>query len=128
MAALLPAAARIHRAGTFDVKTSALNRVLAAAVQDNPPPAVRSRRIKLRYAHKAGAHPPALIVHGSQADALPASYLRYLANRFRKDLDLEGVPVRIGAESTVNPFAGRRNELTARQRRRRKRVIRHRAR
>lgn len=128
VAALLPAAARIHRAGAFDVKTSALNRVLVAAVQDNPPPAVRSRRIKLRYAHKAGAHPPALIVHGSQADALPASYLRYLANRFRKDLDLEGVPVRIGAESTANPFAGRRNELTARQRRRRKRVIRHRGR
>lgn len=128
VAALLPTAARIHRAGAFDVKTSELNRMLAAAVQDNPPPAVRSRRIKLRYAHKAGAHPPALIVHGSQADALPASYLRYLANRFRKDLDLEGVPVRIGAENTANPFAGRRNELTARQRRRRKRVIRHRGR
>ena len=48
VAALLPTAARIHRAGAFDVKTSELNRVLAAAVQDNPPPAVRSRRIKLR--------------------------------------------------------------------------------
>ena len=128
VAALLPAAVRIHRAGAFDVKTAELNRVLAAAVRDNPPPAVRSRRIKLRYAHKAGSHPPALTVHGSQAEALPASYLRYLANRFRQELDLQGVPFRIGAENTPNPFAGRRNVLTTRQRRRRLRVIRHRGR
>lgn len=125
VAGLLPAAARIHHAGAFDVKTSDLNRILTAAVRDNPPPAVRSRRIKLRYAHKAGAHPPALTVHGSQAEALPASYLRYLANRYRKDLELTGVPIRIATESTPNPFAGRRNVLTARQRRRRQRVIRH---
>lgn len=128
VAALLPTAARIHRAGAFDVKTGELNRVLRDAVHANPPPVVRSRTIKLRYVHKAGSHPPAVIVHGSQTDELPASYLRYLANRFRQELELVGVPIRIGTQSAENPFEGRRNVLTARQRRHRQRVIRHRGR
>lgn len=128
LAGVLPEARRIHRAGAFEVGTAALNRVLADAVRDNPPPMVRSRAIKLRYVNKAGSHPPALVVHGNQTDALPASYLRYLANRFREALDLRGVPIRIAAQSGANPFAGRRNVLTERQRRHRQRVVRHRSR
>ncbi len=116
----------IHRAGTFDVKTADLNRILAAAVREHPPPTARSRPIKLRYVHKAGAHPPTLVVHGNQTEALPASYRRYLANRFRAELDLVGVPVRIETRTAENPFAGRRNEPSQRQLQRRKRLIRHR--
>lgn len=128
VAGILPEARRIHRAGAFEVGTAALNRVLADAVRDNPPPMVRSRAIKLRYVNKTGSHPPAVVVHGNQTDALPASYLRYLANRFRQALDLPGVPIRIAAQTSDNPFAGRRNVLTPRQRRRRQRVMRHRPR
>lgn len=128
VAGLLPVARRIHRAGAFEVGTATLNRVLADAVRDNAPPMVRSRSIKLRYVNKTGSHPPTLVVHGNQTDALPASYLRYLANRFRQALDLPGVPIRISAQTSDNPFAGRRNVLTDRQRRRRQRVMRHRPR
>ena len=115
----------IHRAGCFDVKTGDLNRVLADAVREQPPPAVGARVIKLRYAHKGGAHPPTIIVHGNRTEALPASYRRYLANRFRAELDLVGVPVKVETRTSENPFAGRRNELTRRQFKRRQRVVRH---
>ena len=115
----------IHRAGDFDVATSEVNRVLAEAVRDQPPPSVGARPIKLRYAHKGGSHPPSVVVHGTRTEALPASYRRYLANRFRDEFQLTGVPVRIELRTTENPFAGRRNPLTRRQRKRRQRVIRH---
>ena len=116
----------IHKSGEFDVATAALNRILADAIRDHPPPLARSRRIKLRYAHKAGAHPPTVVIHGNQTDAVPASYLRYLTNRFREALKLVGVAVEIRMQTTENPFAERRNVLNARQLKRRRRLIQHR--
>jgi GTP-binding protein len=86
---------------------------------------VRGRRIKLRYAHQGGQHPPVVVIHGNQADQLPESYRRYLTRRFREALDLEGTPVRIELRTGANPFAGRRNELSPRQARHRQRMIRH---
>ena len=116
----------IHRAGAFEVTTPELNRVLAEAVREHAPPAVRSRPVKLRYAHKAGAHPPRVVIHGNQTEALPASYRRYLASRFRDELGLVGVPVVIDTKTADNPFAGRPNPLNRRQLKRRARLIRHR--
>ena len=123
---LLPAIDAIHRAGAFDVKTADLNRILADAVRDHPPPTVRSRTVKLRYAHKGGDHPPEIVVHGNQTDALPPAYVRYLSGRFRDALKLTGVPLKIETRTTDNPFAGRRNTLNRRQRKSRERLIRHR--
>ena len=89
------------------------------------PPIVRGRRLRLRYAHQGGRFPPLIIVHGSQAERVPAQYKRYLEHAFRDMLKLEGTPLRIEFRAGDNPFAGRRNELTPRQARRRKRMIRH---
>ena len=124
--ALLAQVDAIHRAGAFQVATSDINRSLAEAVRTHPPPVVRSRQIKLRYAHKAGGHPPTVVIHGNQTEALPPAYLRYLASRFRDDFHLVGVPVRVQTQTGDNPFAGRRNELNRRQRKRRERMVRHR--
>ena len=115
----------VHRAGAFDVGTMQLNRILQGLVQAHPPPSVRGRPIKLRYAHKAGNHPPRVLVHGNQTEALPTSYVRYLENGFRRALGLIGNPVQLQFRTGANPYAGKRNELTRRQRQRRKRVIRH---
>ena len=128
VARLLADVQAIHKSGEFGVATATLNRILADAIRDHPPPLARSRRVKLRYAHKAGAHPPTVVIHGNQTDALPASYSRYLANRFREALHLVGVPVEIRTQTSENPFGERRNILNARQVKRRKRLIRHRRR
>ena len=127
VSSLLATVERIHRSGGFPATTAQLNRVLAAALRDHPPPSVRSRPIKLRYAHKAGEHPPRVVLHGNQTERLPASYLRYLSNRFRDELDLCGVPVLVETRTTVNPFE-QRNTLSERQRKHRQRMIRHRRR
>ena len=124
--ALLKDVAAIHRAGAFDVKTAVLNRILAEAVRDHAPPAVGGRPIKLRFAHAGGSYPPVVVVHGNQTESLPQSYRRYLANRFRDELRLVGMPVKIETRTSENPFSGRRNELNRRQLKRRERLIRHR--
>ena len=115
----------VYRAGAFEVGTTRLNRILQTLLQMHPPPTVRGRQIKLRYVHKAGDHPPRIVVHGNQTGALPASYVRYLENGFREVLNLVGNPVRVEMRTGANPYAGKRNQLTRRQRLRRKRVMRH---
>jgi GTP-binding protein len=122
---LLEAADKAYQAAMADLKTSVLTEVLEQAVMEHAPPLVRGRRIKLRYAHQGGKNPPLIIIHGNQTESVPAAYQRFLVNRFRKAFDLHGTPVRIEFRSGENPFAGRRNVLTQRQIRKRKRLKKH---
>ncbi len=114
-----------HRAATIKVPTPELTRLLEQAVHAHQPPLVQGRRIKLRYAHQGGQRPPVIVIHGNQTERLPPSYKRYLNNYFRQALRLVGTPIRLEFKTGDNPYKGRRNSLTARQQRRRKRMIRH---
>ena len=120
---LLPAVERAFRAAMRDMSTTELTRELEAAIMAHPPPLVRGRRIKLRYAHQGGRNPPVIVIHGNQTDKLPEAFRRYLINRFRKAFKLKGTPVRLAFKKGKNPFAGRRNVLTPRQERKRKRLM-----
>ncbi len=120
---LLPAVERAFRAATTDLSTTELTRELEAAVMAHPPPLVRGRRIRLRYAHQGGRNPPIIVIHGNQTERLPEAYRRYLVNRFRKTFKLKGTPVRLTFKTSENPYKGRRNKLTPRQERRRKRLL-----
>jgi len=101
-----------------DLSTARLNRVLQAAVAATPPPVVRGRRIRPKFAHQAGHHPPTVVVHGNLVGAMPKSYRRYLSNRIREGFGLSGTPVRIECREGENPYA--ENE------RRQRRSVRHR--
>jgi GTPase len=116
---------RVYRAGSLQVGTSYLTKLLEHIVAAHPPPSVRGRVIKLRFAHKSSSHPPKIVIHGNQTRSVPDSYQRYLENAFREALDLVGTPVQIELRTGDNPFAGRKNELTPRQQERRKRMMKH---
>jgi GTP-binding protein len=122
---VLPAVERAFKAAVIDMPTTELTRELESAVTAHPPPLVRGRRIRLRYAHQGGRNPPVIVIHGNQTDRVPDSYRRYLINHFRKAFKLRGTPVRLQFRSGDNPFKGRRNTMTPRQERRRKRLMKH---
>ena len=102
---MLKAAFEIREAWSKRVPTAALNRWFDDALEANPPPAPKGKRIKLRYITQAGTRPPRFVVFGTRLDMLPASYERYLVNSIRKELGFEAVPVRIVLKSPKNPFA-----------------------
>ncbi|MBL8265429.1 ribosome biogenesis GTPase Der [Steroidobacter sp.] len=110
-----------YDASMREMATPELTRVLETAMEQHQPPLVRGRRIKLRYAHQGGRNPPIIVVHGNQIQHVPDAYKRYLANVFRKTFKLEGTPVRVQFRADDNPFKGKRNPLTPRQRRTEKR-------
>ncbi len=122
---LFDSVGRAYRSAMIQLSTPKLTRLLEDAVMAHSPPLVRGRRIKLRYAHQGGKNPPVIIVHGNQTSSVPDSYRRYLGNIFRKQLRLEGTPLRIEFKGGDNPFAGRRNPLTKRQQEKRRRLVRH---
>jgi GTP-binding protein len=105
-----------------NMATPELSRILEWAVQEHQPPLVRGRRIKLRYAHQGGQNPPIIVIHGNQTDSVPDPYKRYLVNRFRKALKLDGTPVRLEFRSGDNPYKDRKNKLSDRQIRKRQRL------
>jgi GTPase len=120
---LMRAVSAAYDAAMREMQTAELTRTLEQAIEQHQPPLVRGRRIKLRYAHQGGRNPPVIVIHGNQTDRLPDAYRRYLMNVFRKRFALQGTPVRIELRSEDNPFSGRRNPLTPRQVRSRKRLM-----
>ncbi|WP_057884363.1 ribosome biogenesis GTPase Der [Tsuneonella troitsensis] len=102
---MLKAAFEIREAWSKRVPTSALNRWFEDAIETNPPPAPKGKRIKLRYITQAGTRPPRFVVFGTRLDMLPKSYERYLVNSIRKELGFEAVPVRIVLKAPKNPYS-----------------------
>lgn len=122
---LFPSILEAYQSATQKISTPVLSRLLQQAVTQHQPPLVQGRRIKLRYAHAGGYNPPIIVIHGNQTESLPLEYLRYLVNFFRKRLKLTGTPVRIELKSGENPFRGKKNPLTPRQRAKKQRLMKH---
>ena len=122
---LMKAVDRSWEAANRDLPTPLLTQLLSAAVERHAPPLVAGRRIRLRYAHQGGSNPPVIVIHGNQTRSLPDAYKRYLVRMYRTELRLEGTPIRIELKTADNPYAGRKNPLTERQKKKRKRLLRH---
>lgn len=113
---LFPAIDRAFDSANRAMPTPRLNRVLQSAVARTPPPVVRGRRIRLKFAHQGGKNPPLVVVHGNQVRSLPASYRRYLAQAFRDAFHLVGTPVVIRCKEGVNPYEERSTRASRRRR------------
>lgn len=105
---LMPAVAAAFAAWNRRITTGRLNRWLEVAVTEHPPPIVKGRRIKLRYATQIKSRPPTIALFGNRPDALPDSYRRYLVGRLREAFKLPGVPVHLVMRRAENPYAERR--------------------
>lgn len=105
--------------------SNTLTRMLQDITVSHPPPRNGRFRAKLRYAHLGGSNPPTVVIHGNRTDSLPNSYQRYLENRFRELLKIEGSPIRLELKSGDNPYEGRKNKLTDRQIKRKRRMMKH---
>jgi GTP-binding protein len=102
---LMPTVRSTHALWNKRVPTGALNRWFEGALSRHPPPLVEGKRIKLRYATQTKARPPTVLVFGTRAEQLPEDYRRYLANSFREVFEMPGVPIRLQARGTTNPYA-----------------------
>jgi GTP-binding protein len=101
---ILDVAFELREAWGKRVPTGELNRWFEDAIEANPPPAPKGKRIKLRYITQVKSRPPTFVVFGNRTDELPESYRRYLLNALRRDLKLGSVPLRLNFRGGRNPF------------------------
>jgi GTPase len=102
---LMPGVLAADGAWNRHVATAELNRLLARAVERHPPPAVKGRRVRIRYMMQPKSRPPTFALFGNQLDSLPQSWLRYLQNELRAAFDFEGTPLRFLLRTSKNPYA-----------------------
>lgn len=120
---LLASIKRVSKSLATRHTTAEVTTALEKIVADHMPPLVNGRRIKLKYAHIGTYDPLKIIIHGNQVEHLPVSYKRYLSAQMRKRLKLTGVPILIDLKKHNNPYRHRKNILTARQFKKRQRLI-----
>ena len=105
--------------------TSQLNKHLREFVKLNSPPSVKGRQLKFKHVHFGGTFPTTLIVHANQDKKIPQNYKRYLINSFRSALGLRSVQLRLLFRKADNPYKDKKNVLSERQVKKRKRLIKH---
>ncbi|MCB1094158.1 MAG: ribosome biogenesis GTPase Der [Verrucomicrobiae bacterium] len=91
---------RVRDASKAGLSTGALNRLLQRAMEQNPPPAEKRRRLNVFYATLAREHrqkqimAPDIVLFLNDRNLLRESYQRYLENQIRKECAYEGLPIR----------------------------------
>ena len=105
--------------------TSKLNKHLREFIKLNSPPSVKGRQLKFKHVHFGGTFPTTLIVHANQDKKIPQNYKRYLINSFRTALGLKSIQLRLLFRKADNPYKDKKNILSERQVKKRKRLIKH---
>jgi GTP-binding protein len=90
---------KVQRASRQRIGTGVLNRSLRQAFEANPPPSIRSRRLKLFYAAQSKGEenqllePPEFVLFVNDPRLLHQTYQRYLEARIRETQPFPGLPI-----------------------------------
>jgi GTP-binding protein len=117
--------ADVHAIATTKFSTGMLNKLLEKFALATNIPSVGGRPVKMRYIHFGGIYPTKLIIHSNVSSKIPANYRRYLINSFREALNLKSVELNLIFKKGENPYEGKKNELTSRQIKKKKRLVKH---
>ena len=90
---LMPAIIKAHDSYVKEVKTSLLNDIVRDAVALHEPPSYKGRRLKIYFVNQEDTMPPKFTFHVNSKGLVHFSYERYLENKIRESIDLEGTPI-----------------------------------
>ena len=117
--------AKVNKLAKTKFSTGKLNKLLLKFTNSTNTPSISGRKVKMRYVHFGGIHPTKFIIHSDFSSKIPSNYKRYLINSFREELNLNGVELNIIFKKGDNPYEGKKNELSVRQIKKKKRLIKH---
>jgi GTP-binding protein len=92
---ILSSAVDVYAQYAKRLSTSALNAIVARAVERKTPPVAGLRRVKLYFSTQTSAKPPSFVLMTNSPDDVHFSYRRYLANRIREEGGFELTPIRL---------------------------------
>jgi GTP-binding protein len=80
---------------TKKIPTSKLNEVMLEVINNNPPPAVKGKYVKIKFVQQLPTHAPSFAFFCNLPQYVNDSYKRFLENRLRESFNFTGVPVKI---------------------------------
>ena len=92
-------ALEIDAARHTEVKTSELNKILAAAIIEHAPAGLKNTRPKPKYIVQTDTCPPWFVVHGHDLGLLHWSWKRYLERKIREKYPFVGTPIMFSYKS-----------------------------
>ncbi|MCR5454741.1 MAG: ribosome biogenesis GTPase Der [Bacteroidales bacterium] len=88
-------AIHVYENRTRKIPTSKLNQYIQQYQEDNKPPAVKGKFVKIKYATQLPTYYPTFALFCNLPQYIRDPYRRYIENRLRKDFDFLGVPIKI---------------------------------
>lgn len=101
---LMPEVLKTHRNWNTRVPTAKLNRWLEGVLAAHPPPLVKRRAIKIKYAAQIKSRPPTFALYVNRPTEIPDTYLRYMEKELRRVFKLPGIPIRLYVRGGKNPY------------------------
>ena len=93
---VLETAKQVYEARSRRISTSELNEMLLPIVKEqNPPPSVKGKWIKIKYITQLPTHYPQFVFFCNLPQYIRDPYKRYVENRMRAMWDFHGVPISI---------------------------------
>ncbi len=77
------------------ITTSELNEYILPIIEHTPPPSVKGKYIKIKFATQLPTHAPSFAFFCNLPQYLKENYKRFLENKLREKYDFTGVPVRV---------------------------------
>jgi len=88
-------AMEVYRNKTKKIPTSKLNDVMLELIENYPPPAVKGKYIKIKYATQLPGRAPMFAFFANLPQYIRDPYKRFVENKLRENFDFTGVPLQI---------------------------------
>ncbi|MCH8328275.1 MAG: ribosome biogenesis GTPase Der, partial [Candidatus Marinimicrobia bacterium] len=88
-------ALEVYAESQRQISTAQLNKFLQDATGYLPPPAVKGKRIQIKYATQVHRNPQLFAFFCNHPKLVPVTYKRYLQNRLRERFGFNGVPIKV---------------------------------
>lgn len=92
---VLQTADKVYRSRSRRIPTSQFNEYMLPIIENNPPPAIKSKYIKIKFAMQLPSTTPAFAFFVNLPQYIREPYRRFLENKMREHWDFQGVPIQI---------------------------------
>ncbi|MBD1430944.1 ribosome biogenesis GTPase Der [Sphingobacterium litopenaei] len=92
---VVEAAMEVHANKTKKIPTSKLNEVMLNVIENYPPPAVKGKYIKIKYATQLPGKAPMFAFFCNLPQYIKDPYKRYIENKLRENFNFTGVPIQV---------------------------------
>ena len=91
----LETAVEVFENRKYRITTSKFNEVMLPIIENNPPPAVKGKYIKIKFCMQLPTHTPQFVFFANLPQYIKDPYRRFVENKLRENYNFSGVPIEI---------------------------------